>query len=125
MARIGLLMLRDGNWAGRQIVPRDWARRISRVVTPVSEMNPAKRRTEGFGYGYLWWVWDGDRARGAYEGAYTGMGAGGQFITVIPTLDLVVAHKTDFSGGKPTVSRDDYLSLVDRLVAAYCGRSCS
>jgi CubicO group peptidase (beta-lactamase class C family) len=125
MARIGYLMLRDGNWNGRQLVPREWAKKISSVVTPESEMNPAKRRNEGFGYGYLWWVWDGSGAKGMYEGAYTGIGAGGQFITVVPKLGLVVAHKTDFSGGKPTTSREQYLALLDRIVGAYCGTSCA
>ena len=124
MARIGYLMLREGQWAGRPIVPRDWARRIVRVHTPVGEMNPAKYRTERLGYGYLWWIFDGPKAIGPYSGAYSGVGAGGQFITVLPKLDLVVAHKTDFSGGKPTVSRDEYLTLLDGIVGAYCGESC-
>jgi CubicO group peptidase (beta-lactamase class C family) len=124
MARIGYLMLREGQWAGRPIVPRDWARRIVQVHTPVGEMNPAKYRTERLGYGYLWWIFDGPQAIGPYSGAYSGVGAGGQFITVLPKLDLVVAHKTDFSGGKPTVSRDEYLTLLDGIVGAYCGESC-
>ena len=125
MARIGYLMLRDGNWAGKQIVPRDWAKRIVSVVTPVTEMNPPNRREGPFGYGYLWWVFDGEHAKGAYEGAYQGNGAGGQYITVIPKLDLVVAHKTDFRGGKPTVSTKEYLALLDKIVSAYCGTACS
>jgi N-acyl-D-amino-acid deacylase len=125
MARIGYLMLRDGQWAGRQIVPRGWARQIVSVRTPVTEMNPVERRAGRFGYGYLWWIFDGAYGRGAYEGAYTGIGAGGQYITVIPRLDLVVAHKTDFRDGKPRVSTDEYLSLLDTIVAAYCGAACS
>jgi CubicO group peptidase (beta-lactamase class C family) len=125
MARIGYLMLRQGAWAGRQLVPRDWAKRIASVVTPVTEMNPARRRTQPFGYGYLWWIWDGEHARGAYEGAYSAMGAGGQFITVLPKLDLVVAHKTNFRDAKRMVSRDEYLSLLAGLVEAYCGKACS
>lgn len=124
MARIGYLMLREGQWAGRRIVPRDWARRIVQVNTPLGEMNPAKYRSERLGYGYLWWIFDGPQAVGPYAGAYSGVGAGGQFITVLPKLDLVVAHKTDFSGGKPTVSRDEYLTLLDGIVGAYCGASC-
>ncbi|MSO62471.1 MAG: class C beta-lactamase-related serine hydrolase [Acidobacteria bacterium] len=124
MARIGYLMLRGGNWAGRQIVPTDWARRIVKLNTPITEMNPPHYRSERLGYGYLWWIFDGPQARGPYEGAYTGVGAGGQFITVLPKLDLVVAHKTDFSDGKPTVSREQYLNLLDDIVAAYCGTSC-
>jgi CubicO group peptidase (beta-lactamase class C family) len=106
MARIGYLMLREGNWAGKQLIPRDWVSESTRAVTPVTEMNPPRRRSEQFGYGYLWWVWDGPQETGPYEGAYTGLGAIGQHITIIPKLDLVVAHKTD------------------RLVQEYCGRSC-
>jgi CubicO group peptidase (beta-lactamase class C family) len=125
MARIGYLMLNEGNWAGKQIVPRDWARRIVKVNTPLDEMNPEPRRSGRFGYGYLWWIFDGPHARGPFEDAYTGVGAGGQFITVLPKFDLVVAHKTDFRGGKPTVSGAQYLNLLDKIVAAHCGRACS
>jgi N-acyl-D-aspartate/D-glutamate deacylase/CubicO group peptidase (beta-lactamase class C family) len=125
MARIGYLMLREGNWAGKQIVPRDWARRIVSVITPVTEMNPPNRREGPFGYGYLWWVFDGERATGPYEGAYQGNGAGGQYITVVPKLDLVVAHKTDFRDGKPRVTTQEYLSLLDAIIGAHCRTGCS
>ncbi|MCL4368927.1 MAG: serine hydrolase, partial [Actinobacteria bacterium] len=40
MARIGYLMLHEGNWNGTQVISRDWARRIVSVVTPVQQMNP-------------------------------------------------------------------------------------
>src|SRR5688572_14868480 len=94
MARIGYLMLREGNWAGRQVTPRAWVHEITQAFTPVAEMNPASRRKGPWGYGYLWWVWDGQWNTGGYRGAYTGLGAVGQHITVLPVLDLVVAHKT-------------------------------
>jgi CubicO group peptidase (beta-lactamase class C family) len=119
MARIGLVMLREGDWNGTQIVPRDWARRIVTPVTRRGEMNPERHRKGPFGYGYLWWVWDGPAATGAYEGAYTGIGAVGQYITVIPKLDMVIAHKTAPGGGR-TVTRPQYLSLVEGLIAAKC-----
>jgi len=119
MARIGYLMERKGEWAGRQLIPRDWTDRIVTVVTPVAEMNPDAYREGPFGYGYLWWVWDGPHAEGAYRGAYTGIGAIGQYITVLPALDMVVAHKT--RQGQEAVSRSDYLGIVDRLGAARCG----
>ncbi|MFN2566346.1 MAG: serine hydrolase domain-containing protein [Gemmatimonadaceae bacterium] len=119
MARIGYLMLREGNWAGRQIVPRDWVRESTRAVTPVTEMNPARHREGPFGYGYLWWVWDGPHADGPYKGAYTGLGAVGQQIAVLPTLDLVVAHKTRPGQGR-AVSHGEFLQVLDLLVRARC-----
>lgn len=123
MARIGYLMLREGNWAGRQIVPRAWVRESTRAITPVHEMNPPRRRNGRFGYGYLWWVFDGKAAEGVYEGAYTGLGAYGQHITIVPKLDLVVAHKTRPGRGR-SVSHEQYLEVLDLLIAAKCQGAC-
>ena len=132
MARVGLLMLRQGNWNGQQVVSRDWARRITGLVTPLNEMNPPELRSLGtgsrWGYGYMWWVWDAPNSPGPFEGAYTGMGAGGQYITVLPKLDMVIAHKTDM--GQPpsqgsterrrNVSLAEYDSALRMLIAARC-----
>jgi len=120
MARIGYLMLRHGNWAGRQLVPAEWVDKITSPVTRVSEMNPPQRRSGPFGYGYLWWVWDGPAATGPYAGAFTGLGAVGQHITVLPKLDLVVAHKTR-PDGTAGVSHGQFLEVLDLLVKAHCG----
>ncbi len=95
MARIGYLMLREGQWRNEQLISQDWVRRISSVVTPLGEMNPGRRRDGYFGYGYMWWVFDGPRVVGPFEGAYTARGAVGQWITVMPAVDLVIAHKTN------------------------------
>lgn len=121
MARIGYLMLREGNWAGRQVVPRDWVHESTRAFTPVGEMNPERRRTGPFGYGYLWWVWDGPSTPAPYRGAFTGLGAVGQHITVLPALDLVVAHKTKTGQGR-SVSHDEYRHVLEILIRARTGR---
>jgi CubicO group peptidase (beta-lactamase class C family) len=102
MARIGYLMLHEGQWNGRQVISSDWARRIVSVVTPVQEMNPVRRRDGYFGYGYMWWIWDGPKAVGPFKGAYSAVGAVGQWITVFPSLNLVVAHKTHNIYGRST-----------------------
>jgi CubicO group peptidase (beta-lactamase class C family) len=132
MARIGLLMLREGRWADQQIVSRDWARRITGLVTPLNEMNPPELRSLGsgnrWGYGYMWWVWDAPNSPGPFEGAYTGMGAGGQYITVLPKLDMVIAHKTDMNQPPPqgpgnrrrNISLAEYDSIIRMLIAARC-----
>jgi CubicO group peptidase (beta-lactamase class C family) len=117
MARVGLLMLNEGRWDGRQVISRDWARRIVGVVTPLEEMNPARRRDGYFGYGYMWWVWDGPRAVGPFEGAYTARGAVGQWITVLPALDLVIAHKTH-NIYRRTTSWESWHRMLELLLAA-------
>jgi CubicO group peptidase (beta-lactamase class C family) len=120
MARIGYLMLREGRWRDRQVVPRAWVHESTRPVTRVSEMHPERHRNGPFGYGYLWWVWDGPAATGPYEGAYTGLGAVGQQISVLPKLDLVVVHKTAPRQGSRGVSHGQYLEVLDLLVKARC-----
>lgn len=123
MARIGYLMLREGRWEDRQVIPRDWARRISSLVTPLDEMNPSRMRRGAFGYGYMWWVWDGPQETGPYEGAYTGRGAVGQYITVLPALDMIVAHKTA-TGQDGSTSWGQFQGILDRLLDARCEGEC-
>jgi CubicO group peptidase (beta-lactamase class C family) len=118
MARVGLLMLRDGRWMDRQLVPRDWVRRIVTPITHLDDMHPDDLKKGPFGYGMLWWIWDGPFNAGPYQGAYTGRGAIGQYITVLPALDLVIAHKTVQGGGE--VSSTQYLELVDGIINARC-----
>lgn len=124
MARIGYLMLRHGVWNDRQIVPREWVAESTSVITPVEEMNPAGRRNGPFGYGYLWWVFDWPALGPDYDGAFTGLGAYGQHILVMPALDLVVAHKTE-PGRDVSVSHTEFLEVVAMIVQAHCGDSCT
>jgi CubicO group peptidase (beta-lactamase class C family) len=120
MARVGYIMLRDGAWAGKQLVPRDWVRRMVTPVTRVGDMNPESYRKGPFGYGLLWWIWDGPFNEGPYRNGYSGIGAVGQFITVLPELDMVIAHKTEPQPGGASVSRPAYLAVVDAVIAARC-----
>ena len=129
MARLGYLMLRQGNWNGRQLVPADWVIESTRAFTPVAELNPPEGRSGPHGYGYLWWVWDGPHAKGAFEGAYGAYGAFGQYIIVMPKLDLVIAHKTrpdlrDAQGNPRGVWGSDLEQILNALVRTHCGASC-
>jgi CubicO group peptidase (beta-lactamase class C family) len=95
MARLGYLMLRGGRWGHRQVIPATWVHRITSVVTPAGEVARTSPFIPGLAYGNLWWILSGPPFRGSpLEAAFTASGAYGQFITVIPRLDVVVAHKT-------------------------------
>ncbi len=117
LARLGLLMLREGKWGDKQIIPSDWAKEIVEVYTPSEDMNPASLKNGEFGYGYMWWVWDGDEVPPALEGAYCARGAWGNYITVIPKLDMVVAFKTKSIYGRRT-SWSDYKAILELLIEA-------
>jgi CubicO group peptidase (beta-lactamase class C family) len=128
MARVGLLVLRHGTWRDRQVEPSDWIEKITTVVTHKAQMteNPVYR-TLPFGYGHLWWIWDGKSARAPYRGAFTAIGALGQYITVLPELDLVVAVQTRPAHDDTPTSLDypqlpipEYLTFLDSVVRARC-----
>jgi CubicO group peptidase (beta-lactamase class C family) len=123
MARLGELMLRGGTWGGTQLVSAEWIAEMTSPLTPVTEMNPTRRREGPHGYGYMTWVWDGPAASGPYAGAYTGVGAVGQYITVLPALDMVVAHKTVPGNGR-RVAHPEFWDLLELVVEAHCGAAC-
>jgi CubicO group peptidase (beta-lactamase class C family) len=132
MARLGLLMLRGGMWNDQRLIPADWCRAITTLVTPLADIHPgqlgAATWSRRWGYGLLWWVWDAPNAVGAitgpYEGAYTAMGAFGQYITVLPVLDLVIAHKVDFDEDErlkrpiKEVASHEYDAILQMVIAA-------
>ena len=122
MARLGELMLREGEWQGRQLLSREWVSQSISKVTPNSQMNPQEHRDGEFGYGYMWWVWDGPKVACEFDGAYTARGAFGQFITVIPKLDMVVAHKT-YPDAR--TSWEEYSQILNGLVDSQVNPICS
>ncbi len=119
MARLGLLALRNGEWDGRRIYSESWAQEMTRAHIGNSGLNPASRRRgrPWAGYGYMWWVWDGEHSTGAYKDAYTGSGFGGQYITVLPALDMAVAHKTVLENDR-RVPASQYWRVLDLIVQA-------
>ncbi len=133
MARLGLLMMADGNWAGKPIMPKGWSGRITTLVTPSSDIHPLQLsvRTQAglWGYGMLWWVWDAPNwpgvVSGPYQGAYSAMGANGQYITVLPAMKLVLAHKVDFDeDGTRHISPGEFHTILQMLIESGCSGAC-
>ena len=118
MARLGYLMLREGRWKDQQVIPASWVKTITSEVTSWEEVNdrtPDRR----YSYGYMWWLFDQKDKRNGPElkGAYTAWGAMGQYITVVPELDMVIAFKTDAEFGRKTRPAR-YLELLQLVLDA-------
>ncbi len=118
MARLGLLMLHQGQWGDQQLIPAEWVHRSTTVRTPSRDLRPWELRAGRLGYGYMWWVWDGPATAGPYRGAYTALGAYGQYLTVLPALDMVVVHKTWPTGNVGLRAYFRLLGLITREAPA-------
>ena len=118
MARLGYLMLRKGRWNDRQVVPADWVQRSTRAVTSAAEVARTSPFIPGLGYGYLWWTFDAAPFKDTpLHGGYTASGAYGQYITVIPRLDVVVAHKTAVPPARNLPNEVYFGAILPRIVA--------
>jgi CubicO group peptidase (beta-lactamase class C family) len=84
LAKFGYLYLNGGRWDRTQVVPAGYMRAS---VQPHSK--PPSSGPED-GYGYQWWTTSVDA-----HPSFFAAGAGGQFIQVIPELDLVVVITSD------------------------------
>jgi CubicO group peptidase (beta-lactamase class C family) len=88
LATFGLLHLRHGQWNGTQVVPGDW---VAGSTSAISETGLAGTQAH---YGYLWWV---SEPGPSLPEAYSALGMGGQFLTVVPEISLVVTGLVDTS----------------------------
>lgn len=106
LARFGLLFLNKGQWRERQVMPEAWIDESTRAYSMTNRK---------IGYGYMWWVSDGDlqfQTRFG-RGSYSARGYGGQLILVAPRHNLVIVHLTE------TYMADrQYSKLLARIMAA-------
>ena len=134
MARIGLLMLRNGNWAGKQVVPVSWVADSASAITSFEEMNPSYFRSLGaperWGFGAMWWVWDAGPFPGnvyitPFQGAYEARGTAGQYITILPSRDMVLVHKVYIDVyPQPAIDQEGWDTITNMAISAACSGEC-
>jgi CubicO group peptidase (beta-lactamase class C family) len=95
LAKLGYLYLNGGRWDTAQVVPADYVR-ASTQPHRTFEADPR------YSYGYGWWTLSVNG-----HASFAATGFGGQFIQVIPDLDLVVVITSD-----PQQQRLDARELV-------------
>lgn len=80
-ARFGYLVLRHGQWNGKQIISRSW---LDQATKPQA-INKA--------YGYLWWLNTEGAWPAAPKSSFAAIGAGSNTIWIDPEHDLVVVWR--------------------------------
>ncbi len=111
MAKIGQLYLQGGEWNGESIVSSEW---VAESTAKSIDVPPSENPMPGLvnGYGYQWWR--GTFANGETD-TYFAAGWGGQFIYVLPELDMVIV----ITGGHFQGSLQGFYSMInDHILAA-------
>lgn len=96
-AKLGSLFLNKGNWQGKQLVPEQWV--IDSTTPDAPHVMPGDRpnSAHSLGYGYQWWIPEGD------QGEFLAIGVYNQFIYINPTTrTVVVKHSANpgFASGE-------------------------
>ena len=82
-ARIGVMVLHNGNWKGKQLIPADY---ITRSLTPAANINDRNGDPVNF-YGYQWWTTQHKDMK-----INMAVGLGGQYIIMIPDKNIVIVR---------------------------------
>lgn len=101
-ARFGQMILQDGQWQGRQIVPASWVEAMTRP-----------QAKDGALYGFQWWI-----PEAAAPGEVMAQGVYGQYIYINPALDVVIAvNSADRGFEDPGVDAGN-LAMLRQIAAA-------
>jgi CubicO group peptidase (beta-lactamase class C family) len=109
MAKIGYMILKGGQWNGKQIVSPAWVKESTKAHVEEDLLL-------GSGYGYQWWLGRTFINNQNIEIFYAA-GKGGQYIFVCPSLDLVTVF-TSKSGDNPNGEFRPQIIMVKYIIPA-------
>ena len=109
------MFLNGGSWGDAQVISEDWV-----TLSTAKHVNLDYEWADLDGYGFQWWVWEDTDPASPFSGAYTYIGQYGQYLTVLPKMDMVVAHQVYAGWYEPdeSVTWEEYVGILERLVAA-------
>jgi len=105
MAKFGAMYLNGGTWNGSRVVPEAWVTQSRQRIDAIGND----------GYGFLWWKRSFSRGAQSVDSFFTS-GNGGNFIFVLPDLDLVVVFTGSNYDSK--LSNQPFEILSDRILPA-------
>jgi CubicO group peptidase (beta-lactamase class C family) len=110
LVRFGQMMLKGGSLDGAHVVSKDWVEASTAPLVPTDEIGAQES------YGYLWWISRGN-GTALPAGSFSAYGMGGQFLTVIPELELVMVGLLDTSINFTDLSTDRREDVYARMLA--------
>ena len=118
LAKFGRLYLHKGNWNGQQLIPVDWVESSTHSNEEYLQPRSKNSSDPGFGYGYQWWLVDGN------ENEIMAIGVYNQHIYINPTTNTVIvknsANRNYHHPDNPYAQSSVHLALYRKI--AYAGK---
>lgn len=108
LGRLGMLYLNNGRWDNERLLPENWREHVSTPSGPQPE-------GRNFGYGATFWLMN--QSAGIPKDTFAGFGNRGQYLVIIPSLDLVIVRR----GYDTSDNQFDIESFTRDIVAAAKG----
>ena len=111
MIKLGNLFLNKGVWNGQRVVSQQWVEESTSKHMPTGIYIKYEKD-----YGYLWWIYEGIE-----HTLYFANGYGGQFIVVVPELELVVVATNNWSIPGSEANQNWYSTItliVEQIIPA-------
>lgn len=103
MAKFGQLYLNNGNWNGKQIIPKSW---IEVSTKAYSVTNPGY----GIGYGMLWFVLMENEFKKSSSFYHTGTNV--HMLGIYPSSKVVLVHRVD-TEKKYIFNQNDFYKMIE------------
>ncbi|NIM52845.1 MAG: serine hydrolase [Gemmatimonadales bacterium] len=110
MLDLGMLYLHAGRSGDDQVIPAEWIEETTQPWVSLPEFGSGLTRGIS-AYGYLWWL-----GRTGGHDHHSARGFGGQYIFIVPDLDLVVVSICDYRGKDVEEIHADDASILDLIV---------
>jgi len=112
VASVGRLMLKKGNWEGRQLIAPEWIEKtVAYAGTPLPDRSSGEPAPAS---GLGWWTNFDGVWKSLPRDAFAGAGAGNQILLVIPSLDMIVVRNG--SGLGNTSKGEGFWSGLDKYL---------
>ncbi|WP_432800017.1 serine hydrolase domain-containing protein [Poriferisphaera sp. WC338] len=99
MLKIGLMTAHQGQWNDKQILNSEWIKKATAIHTNHDQPHQ---------YGYFWWS-NTINVKGKTFRVRSARGAGGQFIFMIPEIDLITVYTSYYATNKPI---QDFANII-------------
>lgn len=114
MGRYGQLILNNGKWRGKQIIPEEAVMDIRKGGSKEAFEKSGHPKLKGWSYRNMWWITENE------DGAFAARGVHGQTIYIDPSANMVIvrfaSHPVAANAANDATSLPAYQAVADYLM---------